>query len=457
MNDEARIDLGRNLHTWEKSVLEEGDLFLVGGNVRDLLLEPGGESLDQDYLVTGLAYDRLVAILGRVGKTNLVGKSFGVVKFDAPGGGTVDISLPRTEYSTGPKHKDFSVTYDPTLPVETDLSRRDFTINSMAVHLGSMQLIDPLGGARDLDARILRMNRPEAFTEDPLRILRGVQFLARFKLTVDGRTLELMRRDGELLLTVSGERIRDELGKMLVLAEHPGDGFLFMHDNGILTYVLPELEETYGIEQNEYHPDDIFFHSIRTCNEVRPELHLRWSALLHDLGKREKKKMHEGRIVFYRHEEESVAIAEAIFERLHFPNALAKRVTHLIRHHMFHITDEWSEAALRRFISRIGEEHLEDLLALREADLRSRKDEDVKKYLQTIKERLHGVIEASTALRKEQLAINGSDIMKILSIESGPEVGEVLTHLLEMVIDDPGLNERSTLIGIVEGMKKNKM
>jgi poly(A) polymerase/tRNA nucleotidyltransferase (CCA-adding enzyme) len=327
----------------------------------------------------------------------------------------------------------------------------------MALHVGSMELVDPLGGVKDLMNRILKVNRPEAFTEDPLRILRGIQFLARFDLTVDGRTLELMRRDGELLRTVSGERIREELGKMLVLSERPGDGFLFMHDNGLLAHVLPELEETYGVEQNEYHPDDIFFHSIKTCNAIKPELHLRWSALLHDVGKKKMRRMHNERIVFYRHEEESVAIAEAIFERLCFPNSLTKRITHLIRHHMFHITDEWSEGALRRFISRVGEEHLDDLLALREADLRSRKDDGVKENIQRIKERLKSVIEAGAVLKKEDLAVNGSDVMHILGIESGPEVGKVLTHLLEMVIDDPGLNERTTLIGIVEGMKKNKM
>ncbi|MDD4858144.1 MAG: hypothetical protein PHD74_08575, partial [Candidatus Krumholzibacteria bacterium] len=201
MKSRGKLELGRGLHAWEKTLLDACDLYLVGGTVRDMLLGSSVETIDADYLATGIAIDDLVSRLDGYGSLDLVGKSFGVVKFTPSSERTVDISLPRTEFSTGPAHRDFSVRFDPDLPVEKDLERRDFTINSMALHLRHLALIDPLGGKRDLEKRLLRVNRIDSFLEDPLRIMRGVQFLARFRFAVDDETRGLMRRDGPLLET----------------------------------------------------------------------------------------------------------------------------------------------------------------------------------------------------------------------------------------------------------------
>jgi tRNA nucleotidyltransferase (CCA-adding enzyme) len=453
MRGKIRVELGRNILPWERSILEEGDLYLVGGIVRDLLMGLKGDFLDADYLAAGLEPDRLVSILNRFGKTNLVGKSFGVVKFTTPEGRTVDISLPRTEFSTGPMHRDFKVRYDISLPIEKDLERRDFTINSMACHLENLRLIDPLGGRKDLENRLLKVNRSESFREDPLRILRGIQFLARFDLRVDDKTSELMRRDKDLLSTVSPERIREELNKMLLRAKNPGDGFVFMHETGILNYVLPELEETCGMEQNEYHPDDLFTHSIKSCNAAVPDLLVRWSALLHDLGKREMKQEFKGRIVFYRHEERSAFIAEEVLSRLRFPGAFTERVVHLVRHHMFHLTEEWSDAAVRRFIARVGSENLEDLFALREADALSRGDRDIEENLGKTRDRVRKLLESETTLKRKDLVVDGNDVMKLLKIEAGPEIGKVLQKLLDMVIENPEFNTREKLVEVIKSIR----
>lgn len=447
------IRLGRELSHWERALLDECDLYLVGGTVRDMLLGCSGESLDEDYLVAGLELDRLVSVLDRHGKTNLVGKSFGVIKFAEPGSKTVDISLPRTEFSTGHGHRDFDVQFDPAIPVEEDLVRRDFTINSMALHLGEMRLVDPLGGSADLENRLLRINRPESFREDPLRILRGVQFIARFGLAVEAETLELMRRHRALLETVSTERIRDELNKMLTLAEKPGAGFSFMHDTGILEHILPELEETYGIEQNEFHPDDLFTHSVKSCDLARPTVVMRWSALLHDLGKKKMKREVDGRVVFYRHEGESAEIADAVLGRLQFPRDKTNQIVHLVRHHMFLITDEWSDAAVRRFIARVGKENLDELFELRRADAMSRGDEEVERGLEYMRGRVDAVLESEAAFKREDLAVDGSDVIRVLNVGEGKEVGEVLRKLLEMVLEDPQLNTRGTLLEIIRRMK----
>lgn len=445
--------MGREYRDWEKSLLQLCGLSIVGGTVRDLLLGICDPVQDEDYLVTGIELDRLVGVLEGYGKTNMVGKSFGVIKFKQPEGGTVDISLPRSEVSTGPGHRDFSVSFDASLSIEDDLGRRDFTVNSMALRLNDNKLIDPLGGRADLESRILRVNRESSFEEDPLRILRGVQFMARFGLKPDDMTLRLMTDNGDLLASVSPERIREELGKMIILSEKPSAGFRFMQKIGLLEILMPELDRTFGVEQNEFHPDDIFEHSIKSCDSAEKEPAIRWSALLHDLGKVDMRQVIDGRVVFYRHEEESAAIAESILSRLRFPNGFIARVTHLIRNHMFHITEEWSDGAVRRFISRVGADSLDDLYALRKADVLSRGDRELMDNLISTKKRTDAVLAIDASLKRDDLEIDGTDIMGILDIGPGPRVGEILDILLEKVLDDPELNCRERLVEIVEGMR----
>ena len=453
MEQEPKIVRPRAPGEWESAVLEEGELYLVGGVVRDMLLGCPDSSADQDYVVTGLAYERLGTILERYGTANRVGKSFGVVKFTTADRETVDISLPRSEVSTGHGHREFDVSCDPDLPIEADLARRDFTLNSMAVDLRTMRLVDPLGGRTDLADRILRMNRDTSFKEDPLRILRGVQFMARFDLSVDQRTRRLMERDAALLGTVSMERIRDELNKLIELAARPSKGFAFMHETGILGRILPELEETWGIEQNEYHPDDVFTHSVLSCDMARGDLAVRWAALLHDLGKKAVKQERDGRVVFYRHEEESARSARALLRRLVFPAAFIERVERLVYHHMFLITDEWSDGAVRRFIARVGQDNLEDLFALRRADGASRDDEAVEEEIARAIRRTSAVIAQDAVFKREDLAIGGREVMEATGLGPGPEIGSILDALLEAVLDDPSLNTKEDLVDMVRRMR----
>jgi putative nucleotidyltransferase with HDIG domain len=453
MDDVIRIPLGRDLSEWERTVLDEGELYLVGGAVRDMLLGRPATSVDSDYVVTGIGFEPLRALLERYGSASLVGRSFGVVKFTPRDADTVDISLPRTEVSTGPGHKDFEVRYDPSLPVETDLHRRDFTVNSMALDLRTSGLVDPLSGRQDLSRRILRVNRATSFIEDPLRILRGVQFMARFDLAVEQHTHDLMERDASLLDSVSKERVRDELVKLVDLSLRPSTGFVFMHETGILRRVLPELDATWGIEQNEFHPDDVFHHSVKSCDSAEGGSVVRWAALLHDLGKKEARMEREGRVVFYRHEEESARIARSILERLVFPSAFIEKVEHLVSQHMFLMSDQWSDGAVRRFIARVGVENLADLFALRRADGASRGDTGVEEEIRYASRRTQAVIAMDAVFKREDLAIDGSDIMKATGLVEGPEIGRILDALLERVLEDPHMNEREKLISIIEEIR----
>jgi poly(A) polymerase/tRNA nucleotidyltransferase (CCA-adding enzyme) len=445
MGENTNITLGRDLHEWEKEILGQCDLFLVGGVVRDLLLGIAGESVDLDYIASGIEQERLIEILEGHGRADLVGKSFGVIKFRVPGGSTVDISMPRSERSTGPGHRDFDVKFDPGIPLEEDLARRDFTINSMALDLRKMKIVDPLGGMGDLRKKILRVNRESSFEEDPLRILRGVQFMARFGLEVESSTGELMRKDRGLIESVSMERIREELNKMMLLADFPGKGFVFMHETGILPEILPELDETWGEEQNEFHPDDLFHHSVRCCDLARKDLMIRWCALLHDLGKKETKAEVNGRVVFYRHEAASARMTREILGRLVFPNEFIERAAHMVKNHMFYITEEWSDSAVRRFIARVGTENIEDLFAIREADGESRGDGETAEEIAYARKRIEKVMVEDAAFKRDDLALGGKDVIEITGIQPGPEIGRILDELLELVLDHPEWNNAEKL------------
>ena len=341
------------------------------------------------------------------------------------------------------------------LSVETDLERRDYTINSMALSVSDDRLVDPLGGRKDLAKRVLRVNRESSFLEDPLRMLRGVQFMARFDLEVEAQTRRLMEKHAGLLGTVSAERVRDELNK-LMLAPRPSGGFVFMHETGILREVLPELEEAWGIEQNEFHPDDVFFHSVKSCDEAPPDLVVRWAALLHDIEKPKMKQIVEGRTVFYGHQDEGAETTRRILERLRFPADFARRVSALVAQHMFNITEEWSDGAVRRFVAKVGRENLPDLFALRVADMRSRDDTNIESNIAWIKERIDQILAKDDTLKRSDLAISGRDVMELLGMEEGSRIGEVLEELLALVMDDPALNDRETLIRLVRDIGGKK-
>ncbi|MFQ6009292.1 MAG: CCA tRNA nucleotidyltransferase, partial [Candidatus Zixiibacteriota bacterium] len=352
-------------------ILQRGRIYEVGGTVRDRLLGRNNTTPDRDYLVTGIPYDELTEILKNHGQVNLVGKSFGVIKFTQYVGGTAqtfDITLPRREHSTGVGHKDFDVAFDPFLKVEEDLSRRDFTVNAMALALDSEELIDPLDGRLDIEMRQLRIAYDKSFEDDPLRMLRAVQFAARFEFTVEPKTFEIMCRHASLIKTVSNERIAEELNKLLVLAEKPSIGFNLMKTSGLLKEILPELEECVGVDQpGGYHRYDVFEHTLYTIDACRPSLCLRLAALFHDINKPQHKRVVEDGANFYGHEITGTKTARKVMRRLRYPNDLIDDVALLVERHMF--TTNVTDKGLRRLLRRVGVDLIYDLLDLRRADV----------------------------------------------------------------------------------------
>src|SRR3989338_3342592 len=226
---------------FERAILEAGgDVYEVGGTVRDRLLKLPHK--DRDYLVTGIPLESLSVLLKPFGRVVFVGKSFGVLKFSPFNEKDIthDIAIPRKEVSTGTGHRDFEVAYDHKLPVEVDLGRRDFTINAMAWNIKTGETVDPFGGREDLKKGILRQVFRQAFIEDPLRLLRAVQFAARLEFEIEEETLASMKEHAELIKTVSGERISEEI-KKLFSAKRPSKGFEIMDKAGLLPHIFPEV------------------------------------------------------------------------------------------------------------------------------------------------------------------------------------------------------------------------
>lgn len=450
---EAATVLDRRL----AGALPAGSLYAVGGRVRDELRSEidGVErtAKDLDYVVVGVAFDELVARLGSVGSANVVGASFAVVKTTI-GGVTADIALPRRERSTGVGHRDFEVESGPHVPLTEDLARRDFRMNMIARQLPTGRVVDPYGGRDDILARRIDVLHEAAFSEDPLRLLRACQFAARFAFMVTSRTRAAMSAAAPLVVSVSPERIRDELIKLIALAPQPSAGIELMRETGLLELVLPELAEGIGIAQNAYHRYDVYRHNLATGDAVPPgDLVLRLATLLHDVGKpRTKDGPH-----FYGHEIVGADMARALLERLRFTNDQVARVTGLVRNHMYATDPIQKDGALRRFIRRVGGGEIAHQFALRHADiagsgLPKRGDEN-----ERFEARVYDLLEGKPALCERDLALDGMDVIAELvaakrlppGSRGGPLVGFHRRRLLEAVYDDPKLNTKEALTALL--------
>lgn len=449
------------LAPWQEEIVRDGELYRVGGAVRDRML---GRThiIDTDFLVRGLPPDALEAILGRHGRVQLVGRSFGVYKFTPAGDArAVDIVYPRRERSTGVRHRDFDVQWDWRLRVEDDLGRRDFTINAIAERLPDDRRIDPFDGEGDIARRTLRMIFPEAFEEDPLRVLRGARFAGRFDLTVDPVTWARMRDAAPLTATVSAERVQEETTRMLEQCERPSIAIDMLQRLGVLEIWFPELSRCVGVTQNEYHPDDVYWHSLKTCDAApAARVLVRWAALLHDTGKVDAKQAVNDalgeRVVFYGHESFSADHAVRLLQRLRYGHAFVEQCRHLVQEHMFHYVSDWKPSTLRRFIRRIGIDALDDLFALREADARSRDLDAELDNLGELRARVDLALREQAALRITDLSVDGNDVATALGIAPGPAVGRALERLLDRVLDSPSLNERDTLLDILRREREDE-
>jgi tRNA nucleotidyltransferase/poly(A) polymerase len=336
--------------------------------------------------------------------------------------------------------------------LDEDLSRRDFTINALAwvpidVAAGSGRLRDPFGGAEDLRAGILRAvgNPDERIAEDALRMVRAVRFATRFGLALDPATEAAIRLQVAEAATLSGERVRDEVLRIMSGAAPPSQAMSMMESLGLLGVLLPELAALRGVPQSKAVPGDALDHSLRTVDALpATDPVLRIAGLLHDLGK--STTLADGH--FIGHERAGAELAEALLMRLRFPRAEIARITRLIRHHMFAYAPGWTDAAVRRFVRRVGADLLDDLYALRRADnAASGAREPASGGLGELRARAARAV-AGDPMSPQQLAVDGNDLVSELGLQPGPVVGRLLDELMEAVLEDPGLNRRETLLAL---------
>ena len=452
------------------------DAYLVGGAVRDELL--GLDSRDADFLVPGVDTEGLRTALaphGRVEDLVVADRLVGVRLHPRDGRirnltrAGIEFAPPRREVSTGPGRHDFEIVADPSLSVEDDMRRRDFTVNAMARRLETGDLVDPLGGRADLDARRLRTVSPQSFREDPLRLVRALRFVSQLGFQPDDDLLSQMREEASAVKLVSGERIggglaadgMGELSKLLLGAE-PARALRLARDNGVLVELLPEFGPAIGFDQeSRYHDltvDEHTFAVVQAAADEGASLAVRLAALFHDLGKPVVAwRGRDGRLHYYAkpgfaahgHDQVGADLAAGALLRLRYPNALRQRVVRIVRRHMFQ-PGKGDERRARRFLRRNGDEVAFDLLDHKRADLLGKRGSDGEPPPLDELDRLarfREVVEheRSSPHRLRDLAIDGNDLIA-LGFKPGPRLGRILNDLLDAVVDEPALNTRDELL-----------
>ncbi|NMB75159.1 MAG: HD domain-containing protein [Myxococcales bacterium] len=417
--------------------------YVVGGVIRDLLL--GRKPVDWD--VATLA--RPEEVCGEFEKVIPTGIAHGTVTV-LNRGMSVEVTTFRGEgaYSDG-RHPDRVVFLE---SLEEDLKRRDFTINAIAYDIERKTLLDPFGGQRDLQRRVVRaVGNPMArFSEDGLRPLRAVRFASILGFSIEKKTFSAIRKCLPVFRKVAPERVREELLKMLA-GPRPERGIEMLRSSGLLGEILPELLPGFGFAQNRFHRHDVYRHALACLRHSRGDPVFRLAVLLHDIGKVMTAAGPPGMRTFYNHEKVSAQEADDVLARLRFSNDERRRVRALIENHMIHYEPAWSDGAIRRLVRRIGRENLEDAFRMQEADVlgRGRLVRQGLSNLRRLKARIRRVLRQDAALKVTDLAINGSDVMRLLQIEPGPRVGRILTALLEHVTDSPKDNSRQRLEELV--------
>lgn len=415
------------------------ELYLVGGAVRDALLNRPYEEFD---FATSATPEQSLELVGKVSQEVwLQGMAFGTVGARIEGH-EVEITTFRTEtYQPSSRHPE--VTYASN--VETDLSRRDFTINAIALRLPRLEAIDPFGGLEDLKRRVIRtpMDPADSFTDDPLRMLRAFRFASQLQFKIDAAVLKTIDDLKESLSFISAERIRDELVK-LVTGAAPGRALELADTTGITDLFLPELPAL-KLEQDPVHRHkDVFHHTLAVMERTEPEPVLRIAALLHDIGKPKTRRIGPEGVSFHHHEVVGAEMAADRLRELRFPNDFVHQVRDLIKlHHRFHTYRlGWTDSAVRRYVRDAGP-LLGTLNALVRADCTTRdkaKAERLARRMDELEARIAELAEREE-LARIRPELDGEQVKAYLGVTPGPVVGQALEYLLEIRLEEGFLGE----------------
>jgi poly(A) polymerase/tRNA nucleotidyltransferase (CCA-adding enzyme) len=437
------------------------EAYIVGGCVRDLLR--GKTPKDWD-VTTSAKPEEILKLFEESFYENQFLTVTVKTGSDEPTLQEIEVTTFRAEGKYTDKRHPDTVRFAKTL--EEDLSRRDFTVNAVAMSLGSFaskwELVDPFDGQADLKKKLIRaVGDPiTRFREDALRLLRAVRLAARLGFKMETETAKAVRQEAGLIEFIAKERIRDEMEKLL-MCEGAADGIRELAESGLLKLIIPELQQGVGVEQNKHHIYTVFEHNVRSLQYSVAKgfpLDLRLASLLHDVGKPKAREWkndprgektfrgHKGDWTFYQHQYIGERMTLEIMDRLRFPKEMTEKAALLVREHMFVYDPEIvTLRGVRRLLSRIGPENMDDLMKIREAD---RIGSGVAKaqpyrlrYLQAMIEKVK-----KDPVSPKMIKVNGQDVMSELKIEPGPKVGTILSALLEEVLDDPKLNTKDHLL-----------
>lgn len=437
-----------------KKLKEAGfEAYLVGGCVRDLFMNRKPKDWD---ITTNATPDDIIPLFFETFYENNYG-TVGVVHVSGetskqetdPTLKIVEVTPYRIESSYSDHRRPDDVKFSKN--IDDDLKRRDFTINAIAYNPETTEIIDLFGGVADLAKRIIKTvgNPEERFNEDGLRLLRAIRFHVELDFLIDPDTEKAILTNGHILKEISKERIKDEFVK-IIMSSNPEKGLEMLRKLGLLHHILPELEESVGVEQNQAHSYDVWTHLLKTVQHSADKgypLHVRLAALLHDISKPYSKRWdNKAKIwTFYGHEVTGSRVTQKILENLKFSRETIEKVANLVRWHMFFSdTEKITPSAVRRLVTNVGKDNVWDLINLRGCDRigTGRPKESpyrLRKYQSMIEEVMRDPISVS------MLKIDGKKIMELISIGPGPKVGQILNTLLEDVLEDPKLNNEKFL------------
>ena len=443
------------LNVYKKIVDNDFEVYFVGGSVRNLILKRKIKDWD---LTTNAIPEEILKIF----PDGFYDNDFGTVGIPVEietQKKVIEITTYRTETGYADKRHPEKVTWGKTL--EEDLGRRDFTINAIALKIGEknvFELVDPYGGENDLHKKIIKaVGDPNLrFKEDALRLLRAARIATELGFTIEKGTWEKITEDANLIQHISAERIRTELLRILA-SDNPYEGIMLLKDSGLLEFILPELLEGVGISQarpGRHHKDDVFTHNVlalKFCTSTDPIV--RFATLIHDAGKpRVAKKDQEGLVIFHNHEVAGARMAAEICDRLKFSKKEKDKIVMLIRWHMFSVNENQTDAAIRRFIRKIGVENVKDMMDLRVGDRLGGGTQTAESWrLKLFKEKIEQQLKPAP-FSINDLAIDGNDIMKLLQIQPGPKVGEILQKLFEEVDEDLSKNNKEFLLSRIKDL-----
>jgi tRNA nucleotidyltransferase (CCA-adding enzyme) len=430
-----------------ESLEEAGfEAYAVGGCIRDLFI--GREPNDWD-LTTNATPEQIQGLFEETFYENDFGTVGVVTESENPQLKVIEITPYRVESEYTDKRRPDSVEF--SKDIHDDLMRRDFTINALALNVRTGEFIDSFGGIDDLHKKhISTVGKPvDRFNEDGLRILRAVRIAAVLGFDIEPETKKAIKDNVHLLEHVSVERIRDEFNK-IVQSDNPMEGVAMCQHLGLLSYMIPELEEGIGIEQTPNHAFDVWTHLLKSMQHAadkKYQFHVRLAALFHDVGKPPTRRFSKGKdkYTFYSHEVVGARIAKKVLKRMKYSREIIEKVTKLVRWHMFFSdTDQITHSAVRRMVSNVGKEMVWDLMDVRVCDRigTGRPKENpyrLRKYRSMVEEVMRDPVSVG------MLKTDGKHIMDVTQETPGPKIGYILHALLEEVLDDPLLNTEEYL------------